>query len=95
MRGGPMTADSIRKLIADHLQGRIDGSLDPENTRNLFLAEIAAQLAELNQGTAAGQMLKNIEGIAMRTCNSERDLAVTLESIRHLFYEKQKENYRA
>jgi hypothetical protein len=43
-----MTADSIRKLVADHLQGEIDGSLDPNNTRNLLLAEIAAQLAELN-----------------------------------------------
>ncbi len=88
-----MTADAIRKLIADHLQGRIDGSLDPENTRNLFLAEIAAQLAELNAKTVTPSpnwseisALDKVKALAMRPCNSERDMAVTLESIRHLFY---------
>jgi len=48
-----MTADAIRKLLADHLEVEIDGSLDPANTRNVFLAEIAAQLAALNDKAQA------------------------------------------
>jgi|SRR5271155_2977367 len=43
-----MTADSIRRWIADQLRGRVDGSLDEANATNFLLAEIAAQLAELN-----------------------------------------------
>jgi hypothetical protein len=44
-----MMADEIRKMLADYLTGRIDGTLDEEGLRNLFLGEIAAQLAEMNE----------------------------------------------
>jgi hypothetical protein len=44
-----MTADEIRKKRDDLVGGRIDGSLDSENAAIFFLAEIAAQLAELKQ----------------------------------------------
>lgn len=47
-----MTADSIRKLIDEHLGPRLGPrdrtTLDEAEIRNILLAEIAAQLAELN-----------------------------------------------
>jgi hypothetical protein len=43
-----MTADEIRKMRDDTVSGRIDGSLTEESASVFFLAEIAAQLAELN-----------------------------------------------
>jgi hypothetical protein len=98
-----MTADTIRKLLTDR------ASPDPgsaEYLRIVFVCEIAAHLAELNEKAtkpeleklrqelreeivrwkSATDMLKQIESISMTTCNSETDLAVTLERIRHLFY---------
>jgi hypothetical protein len=83
-----MNAEEIRKTEQPSHKS------DPHTAAVFWLREIAAQLAELNAGNAASAMLKKIEVISLRTCNSERDLAVTLESIRHLFYEKQRENYR-
>jgi hypothetical protein len=43
-----MTADEIRNMRDDTVTGRIDGSLTDESGLVFFLAEIAAQLAEMN-----------------------------------------------
>ena len=93
-----MTADAIRKLLTDRISPE-PGSL--EYVWLAFACEIAAQLAEMNEKTAVpspnwpelsaqAQMLDQIKTVAMRTCNSERDLAVVLETIRSMFYQKER-----
>jgi hypothetical protein len=44
-----MTADEIRKMRDDAVSGRIDGSLTEESALVFFVAELSAQLAELNE----------------------------------------------
>jgi hypothetical protein len=43
-----MTADEIRKMRDDVVSGRLDWSLTKESASVFFMAEIAAQLAEMN-----------------------------------------------
>jgi hypothetical protein len=47
-------------------------------------------LVSASSQVPADLTLKKIEELAMRTCNSESDLAITLESIRHIFYDRNK-----
>jgi hypothetical protein len=89
-----MTAEEIREYIDQHIQ---EGAVSNETVQCRILSEIAAHLADLNAKTVTPspnwpelstqtEILDKVKALAMRTCNSERDLAVTLESIRHLFY---------
>ena len=48
-----MKAEEIRKLRDENLSGRVDGSLPDDQQQMFFLAEIAAQLAELNDNIGA------------------------------------------
>ena len=88
-----MTAEEIRKLRDTQMMPHRMDSLTGDELCAYFQAEIAAQLADLNavvrepSRAITEEKLKKIEIIAMTTCNSETELAVTLERIRHLFYE--------
>jgi hypothetical protein len=85
-----VTSQEIREYTDQHMERR---ALDNEYATFRMLGEIAAQLAELNSKTANSadsEMLKKIEALSMKTCNSEKDLAVVVESIRQVFYDKKK-----
>jgi hypothetical protein len=75
-----MTADEIRKMRDDTVSGRIDGSLTEESASVFFLAEIAAQLAEMNEMKPTEIRVADAELLAAGTemCEHYRDLVTSL-----------------
>jgi hypothetical protein len=76
--GNSMTADEIRKL---GLQAEKDLRLvPPSGWQILFLAEIAAQLAEMNEMRPSGIQVADAELLAAGTemCEHYRDLVTSL-----------------
>jgi hypothetical protein len=60
-----MTAEEIRKLRDESIRAyKIDGSVDERNQLMFFLAEIAAQLAEMNESSLAARRLAYRKGLA-------------------------------
>ena len=77
-----MTADEIRKMRDDTVAGRIDGSLTEESASVFFMAEIAAQLAEMNQALlpviAAGNRMATLIAAGNEMADHYEDLVKSL-----------------